>query len=437
MPAATAPVDAEAFRPPVRLRTILAVLVLAAVGFWVHPRATAAWQLHHLANSYADYAACMVGPTGPTLLRDNPSEFARLIERRLVGARPTDAPFRACAKLAERSGADHETLRAHELTAESFVEYGGIAADVAANGGAAPSSSRLALKTETLARLASGAWPFVRSGYTRLVKPSSHAKEAVHPVAPPSPGVGSGLPAGRTGSRAAALRGKTWIAAFGTGANLTAYASTDKGVTWQVTRASEASEFADGCPVDEHGRAFSFSVDGATGRTVVVSLGPETAPYAAELAEGDERILAATCDSRALVVALQKEAQTATPVPPAAHLRLCPYRKPCRDMALPEWGQRGLRQPFDVARVGGTTVVAAAAHGITRVSSTRDDGRTWTPPAVAFDRHSGLEEGLEMPPPHRLLTVGERVLLYGGGRTQDEAYWLLVSDDHGASFRTP
>src|SRR5690606_39326407 len=105
-----------------------------------------------------------------------------------------------------------------------------------------------------------------------------------------------GLPAGRTGSRAAALRGKTWIAAFGTGANLTAYASTDKGVTWQVTRASEASEFADGCPVDEHGRAFSFSVDGATGRTVVVSLGPETAPYAAELAEGDERSLAATCD---------------------------------------------------------------------------------------------------------------------------------------------
>lgn len=435
MPAATAPVAAEAFRPPVRLRTVLAVLVVVAAGLWVRPRATAAWELHHLANSYADYAACMVGPTGPTLLRDNPSEFGRLVVRRLVGARPTDAPFSACSKLAERGGADHETLRLHQLPAERFVEYGGIAADLAASGHPAPSVARLALETEKLARLASGAWPFVRSGYTRLVKPSSHAREAMHPVAPAAPGVGSGLPAGRTGSRAAAVRGADWIAAFGSGANLSAYRSADRGVTWQPARASDASEFADGCPVDEHGRAFSFSVDGATEHTVVMSLGPDSAPYAADLAEGHERILAATCDSRALVVALLARGEKAAP--PVVRLRVCPYRKPCRDMALPDWGARGLTYPLDVARLGGTTVVASAAHGITRVSSTRDDGRTWTPPAVAFDRESGREQGLEMPAPFRLLAVGERVLLYGGGRSPNDAYWMLVSDDHGASFRTP
>lgn len=436
MPAATAPVAAEALRPPVRLRTLLGLALVVAAGLWVAPRATAAWRLHHFANSYADYAACMAGPTGPALLRDNPSAFSRLLVRRVVSARPDEAPFRACVKLAEQGGASHETLRAHELPAEAFAEYGGVASDVVARGGKAPTVDDLSLSTQRLAELAAEAWPFVRSGYTRLMKPSSHAKEAIHPVGAPDPGVGSGLPARRIGHRVAAARGKTWIAAFGSGANLTAFRSTDRGVTWQAARPGEASEFADGCPVDDQGRSFSFSVDGTTGSTVVMSLGPDSAPYAAELAGEDQRILAATCDSRALVAALTPErVQEDRPRP--VTLRLCPYHKPCVDMPLPDWGKRGLVYPVDVARLSGTTVIASAAHGITRVSSTRDDGRTWTPPAIAFDRESGQKEGLQMPAPWRLLAVEGRVLLYGGGRKADDAYWLLVSDDHGASFRAP
>jgi hypothetical protein len=315
------------------------------------------------------------------------------------------------------------------------VEYGGVAADLAAQGASVASLADLAVSTQTLAGLAEGAWPFVRSGYTRLMKPSSHAKEAIHPVGAPEPGVGTGLPARRTGYRAGARRKDGWVAAFGAGANLSAYRSTDRGVTWSPTPAGAAAEFADGCPVDDDGRFFSFSV-GDSGRTVVMSLGPDSAPYAAELAGDDQRIIAATCDNRALVVAL-------TPVSAprgatrAVQLRLCPYHKPCGDMPLPNWGRRGLVYPVDVARVAGTTVVASAAHGVTRVSSTRDDGRTWTPPAVAFDRESGDKEGLSMPAPWRLLAVDGRVLLYGGGRKAEDAYWLLVSDDHGASFRAP
>lgn len=436
MPAATAPVAAEALRPPVRLRTLLAVGLAATVGLWVAPRAKAAWRLHQLANSYADYAACMAGPTGPGLLRDNPTEFARLVARRLVSARPDESPFRSCVALAEQGGADHPSLRAHELRAEEFVEYGGIAADLAAQGARAATLADLAVSTQTLAGLAERAWPFVRSGYTRLMKPSSHAKEAIHPVGAPDPGVGTGLPARRTGYRAAARRKDAFVAAFGAGANLSAFRSTDKGVTWAPTGAAAAAEFADGCPVDDQGRYFSFSADGDGGKTVVMSLGPDSAPYAAELFGDEHRIVAATCDSRALVVAFTP-ASTPKGVARPVKLRLCPYHKPCSDMPLPNWGRRGLVYPVDVARVAGSTVVASAAHGVTRVSSTRDDGRTWTPPAVAFDRDSGEREGLSMPAPWRLLAVDGRVLLYGGGRKPEDAYWLLVSDDHGASFRAP
>lgn len=433
MPAATAPVADEGFRLPVRLRTLLALALVAAAGVWIYPRAQAAWRLHHLANSYADYAACMVGPTGPALLRDNPDGFTRLLERRLVAARPGEAPFQACAGLAERGGADPATLRAHRRNAEQFVEYGGIAADRLDGSGF--SLAHLAISTDTLAELASQAWPFVRSGYTRLVKPSSHAKEAIHPVAAPDPGIGSGLPP-RRGHRAAAARSDAWIAAFGAGANLSVYRSTDQGVTWQPARPTQGTDFADGCPVDDQGRSFSFSVDGSTGHTVVMSLGPESTPYAADLADEGQRIVSATCDSRALVVALVPE-EVEAQAPRPGQLRLCPYRKPCVPMQLPDWGERGLVYPFDVVRLEGATVVAAMAHNITRVSSSRDDGRTWTPPAVVFDRESGSREGLEMPPPWRLLAVAGRVLLYGGGRKSEDAYWLLVSDDQGASFRAP
>jgi hypothetical protein len=37
-------------------------------------------------TAFADYALCMVGPTGPSLLRDNPVEFRSLGRRRLASA---------------------------------------------------------------------------------------------------------------------------------------------------------------------------------------------------------------------------------------------------------------------------------------------------------------------------------------------------------------
>jgi hypothetical protein len=88
--------------------------------------------------------------------------------------------------------------------------------------------------------------------------------------------------------------------------------------------------------------------------------------------------------------------------------------------------------------VRGATILAWERHGITRVTSSRDDGRTWTPVAVAFDaaEHPAVR-ARRLRAPARLLPLGERVLLYGGAERADQDYLLLVSDDLGASFRTP
>src|SRR5262245_41975879 len=72
--------------PPVRIRTVLAVALVAGLGAWVVPRGLAAWRLQTVATELADYALCMVGPTGPALIRDNVSEFQRLVRRRLVAS---------------------------------------------------------------------------------------------------------------------------------------------------------------------------------------------------------------------------------------------------------------------------------------------------------------------------------------------------------------
>jgi hypothetical protein len=92
----------------------------------------------------------------------------------------------------------------------------------------------------------------------------------------------------------------------------------------------------------------------------------------------------------------------------------------------------GLDFPLDLARVGGTTVMALGMGNIVRVVSARD-GAGWTPTSVAYD---GDAYGLPVAKrPTRLLTLGKRVLLHGTAARPNETYPLLYSDDQGASFR--
>jgi len=82
-------------------------------------------------------------------------------------------------------------------------------------------------------------------------------------------------------------------------------------------------------------------------------------------------------------------------------------------------------------------VLAVTSHDIVRVSSSRDEGRTWTPYYVAYDAAEHPEVRADVRTPSHLLTIENRVFLYGGGNRTAQSYSVLISDDHGASFRTP
>ena len=419
--------DAQVYSPPIRIRTVLLLIVLTVVGFKVYPRARAAWHLHSLATAVADYALCMVGPTGPSLIRDNPHEFEILVRRRLVAAPSESEPFLRCAELA-RSVTDSESVaELHRRPASDFREYRQLPGRTQAG----ISLEEMRVGTEHLAETSRQAWPFVRGGYTRLVKPSLSANEAVHPVAPAAPAVGSGLPDWRARYRAVHQTQSGFVLAQGQGANLAVYESRDAGLSWRPVPSHVApSDYLERCPIDADGRSFTFGLSDDGASTMVNSLGPDGAPYATPLAPARQELIAAACDADGMVVLLRSgKAQ-------AARVLLCPFRRGCSEMHVP-LSPVGMMQLSDVARVRGTTVIASSDATIVRVVSSRDGGRSWTPESIAYDGGENQRAAMGLPAPNRLLCLDNRLILYGGGARSDQAYLVLTSDDYGASWRTP
>lgn len=412
-------------RLPFRLRHLLAVTLFGAMAAWIWPRGHAAWRLHNLAVLHADYALCMVGPMGPDLLREEPRGFVELVRRRLISATPGEQPFARCQSFLEKMGVDHATFRLHGASAGEFTDYHN-----APGGSGRYSLTSFQVSVASLEALAEQAWPFVRGNPGRLMKPSSHAKEAPHVIVPLAPGLGTGLPATRSLYRSSAAYGDSVVVALGSGANAQILLSKNRGIDWAPGGRHLASEIQDRCVADEDGRAFTLSRMN-DGRRIVVSHGPEAPPEIAALAPAEEEVAGISCDRTALVAALVLPQDVSKRRP--LRLRLCPYRQVCRDLNLPDTGPGPLYYPADVARVGGDTIIARTSGGITRVSSSRDDGRTWLPWTVAFDR---VSTGGDQPAPFHLLVVGDEVLLYSGARAGG-TYPLLVSDDHGASFHAP
>jgi hypothetical protein len=378
-----APADLEA--APFRLRH---VLLFAALGLLIWsglPRLRAAWTLHSAATTFADYALCMVGPTGPSLLRDNPTEFRRLVRRRLVAAVADDRPFSKCAKGAGQVMQSLSVERAHAASADSFVEYGGAGADGRKE---AVRLDELAVTTQKLAELADEAWPFVRTGYTSLVLPSAYAAEAPHPVELPRPGVGRGATPVRS-----------------------------------LTR----------CDTPSGGGQFLLGLSSDHKSKILRTVTPDGITSDAALGPVDARVFAVSCDDHAAVVAIGKQGTR------DASLLLCQYASECTSMPLPRFGAAGpfAAYPLDVARVDGATVVAVPMHHLVRVASSRDDGRTWTPFTVAFDPEAHPDVRFDVPSPDHLFVSGKRVLLYGVPSRATMTFPLLASEDAGASFRAP
>ena len=386
------------------------------------PRALAGYRVHTLATSVADYAVCMAGPTGPALFRDNLGEFSRLVHRRIVAAASSERPFEKCAKHALAITASTEIARKHELSALSYADYGLAGIE---------STSGLAVTSEPLVSAAHAAWPFVR-GYTALVKPSLGAFEAIHPVGLPRPGVGRGIPAWRGVYRSVKRTPDALWLAFGKGAHLSLHKSTDNGLSWRPTTLAATGDFAERCLTGD-GRAYEVTSSADHDVLELNSIEQDGTAHAMQLAPESSTVYALACDERAAVLLVRAQGSKASELYQCAFGARCSLMPAPRAEALPGL----LDQTLDIARVHGTTVLAVTTRDIVRITSSRDEGRTWTPFYVAFDGAEHPEVRAEARTPSRLLSIEGRVFLYGGGNRSSQSYSVLISDDHGASFRTP
>jgi hypothetical protein len=181
------------------------------------------------------------------------------------------------------------------------------------------------------------------------------------------------------------------------------------------------------------GRSFEVGLSADHDVLEVTSTELDGTAHATQLAPESSTVYALACDERALVALVR--AQNAK----SSELYACPFGGRCglfsgpRNDALP-----GLYdQTLDLARVHGTTVLAVSTKDTVRVSSSRDEGRTWTPFYVAFDVAEHPEVRADVRVPSRLLTIDARLFLYGAANRATQSYSVLISDDHGASFRTP
>lgn len=422
MASAPAVATAAPLRLPIRIRSLLILGLLAWFLSSLVPRALAGYRVHTLATSIADYAVCMTGPTGPALLRDNPAEFSRLVHRRIVAAPATERLFEKCAKHALAITGSAEVARTHSLSAGSFTDYGLDGNE---------RSAALSVTCEPLVRAAHAAWPFVR-GYTALVKPSLGAYEAIHPVMLPTPGLGRGIPAFRGVYRSVKRSPEGLWLAFGKGAHLSLHKSTDNGLTWRPASLPKTSDFAERCQSGD-GRSFEVTSSADHDLLEVNSIDQDGTAHATELAPESSTAYALACDARALVVLVRAQGSK------SSQLYDCPFAGRCSLMAGPRpEALPGLyEQTLDVARVRGTTVLAVTTRDVVRVTSSRDEGRTWTPFYVAFDGVEHPEVQADTRTPSRLLAIEGRLFLYGGGNRSTQSYSVLISDDHGASFRSP
>lgn len=412
---------------PFRLRHVLLLALFGATAWAAAPRLAATWRLQGAATQLADYGRCMAGPTGAAAMRDRWPEFERLVRRRLVGSAPGDAPFERCAKLALALSDDSGLSAAHEAPAEQFAEYAG--------GLPKPSYTLAALGVDRrrVAELAARAWPFVRGGYSRLIKPSSHGPEAAHPLPPPRPSVGHGLPTRRARYRQTATSaGKSWLG-IGLGANREFFVSADQGVTWR--RATDGPRALD--------TRFGSCVTGE--ETSLRFRGSPTGkgPIAYSLdAAGDSVYETPVLDKLADLEALacggeQALAVLRTRQRGAWQVAVCPFAGPCSRVGGPTPGAAlwSVAQDVDVAWQGRTALIAVLAEGVVRVSSSRNGGQSWMPWVVAYDRGELPSGARTTGLPSRLLALKDRILLHGVAESSREPYALLVSTDSGVSFR--
>jgi hypothetical protein len=216
--------------------------------------------------------------------------------------------------------------------------------------------------------------------------------------------------------------------------------SSDFGQTFRAARGAQTPEQRASCVDRDPKQGFQLT-SGEDGSLLVTSQQGEGLPQTETAVRGEHQLLALACDNDVLTLAARPERGGSGRSPAAAQETdvvwlVCARGGACSAFSPPKIAPFTplASSDFDLARVGGTTVLAIATHGVVRVSSSRDNGQTWTPPAVAFDAGEYPPQA-DVPLPNRLTTLGSRLLLHGAPTRNNQSYALLVSDDQGASFR--
>lgn len=414
--------------PPIRLRFVLLFGLLALGTHIFAPRALAHWRLHGAATELANYALCMAGPTGPSLLVEQPDVFWQNVRRRLIGAEASSRPFAACSKTFAEVEGDARRREAHAARADEFREY--------ARYDGAPVRHALAdltVTTDSLDRLLAEARPFAPRDYMELLRPSLNAAAAPHPLDLPVPGRGRGLSSASFAHASVASTDDGLLLVQGRDVNASALRSADGGKTWQRADTDSAlvRSLAGRCSAGAD--APSFRLTAEEGSLKLESWNEGLLEGSALIGVSDATLIELACDREAAVAAFMDEQRH------RVTLKLCPRQKPCRSLERPAplGAAPGPGATFALARTRGATVLALSRDGVVRVASSRDDGQSWTPWTVAYDRAERGRRGASEAAPTRLLALGGRVLLYGTAQGGAGDYPLLSSDDLGASWHTP
>lgn len=117
-------------------------------------------------------------------------------------------------------------------------------------------------------------------------------------------------------------------------------------------------------------------------------------------------------------------------------LWLCASDQTCRQLPAPPVLQGLAPDGIDVARQKGATVVAVTQGSLVRVLSSRDDGRSYTPFAVAVDRAETESQSARSLRPAQFLTIGNALLLIQEPTAGSGPSLAVASVDQGASWHT-